>query len=87
MNLISECIDLIDIDLTDYNHQKLQNSIYNVNFKRKKYGMNINQKKTKTMVFCLKEEDNKLKMKLEDEERTNVGKFKYLKWLPFYIRK
>jgi len=67
-----------DTDLIDKDQLKLQDFILIINEKSKKYGMKINKKKTETMTYCRKEEDNNLRSKLEQEELTNVKSFKYL---------
>ena len=42
------------------------------------YGMNLNLKKTKTMVINKKDAENKVKVKIEDEELEQVKEYTYL---------
>ena len=42
------------------------------------YGMNLNLKKTKTMVINKKDMENKVKVKIENEELEQVKEYIYL---------
>ena len=44
----------------------------------KNYGMNLNLKKTKTMVINKKDAENKVKVKIENEELEQVKEYTYL---------
>src|SRR6218665_3365621 len=65
-----------DIDLLEYNHEKLQENVHELNIAAQRAGLKINVDKTKAMVFG--EETTDMEIKVQDEVIENVKEFVYL---------
>ena len=67
-----------DIDLLDKTYERLQNQLEKLDAESKRYGMQINRDKTKTMIFHRKEAKPRVKIKLNGTELEEVDNFIYL---------
>ena len=71
-----------DINLIDEDEQRLEQTVQELNDEGNRYGLNMNFKKTKTMV--LGETDWPRKMEIDGNQLENVEKFTYLGCLNTY---
>lgn len=71
-----------DIDLIDEDEQRLEETVQELNDEGKRYGLNMNFEKTKTMVFG--EKDWPRKIEIDGNQLENVEKFTYLGCLNTY---
>src|SRR6218665_2380351 len=62
-----------DIDLIDEDEQRLEETVQELNDEGKRYGLNMNFEKTKTMVFG--EKDWPRKIEIDGNQLENVEKF------------
>ena len=67
-----------DVDLTDKDERGLQQEVNSLYDNSERYGMHINQDKTKSMVFCRREEENKMHIYINNVRAENVASFVYL---------
>ena len=66
-----------DVDLIDKDERGLQQQVDSLRDNSERYGMHINQEKTKTMVFCRREEENDMCLSINNVAVENVPSSSY----------